>query len=165
MKFNKKCYSVLCLLSILSTCKAKLQSRTFGKCFFTEPQCPNQNITFHFYSREFQDKPVELNIGKPKTIYKAKFIKNRPLIVLLHGYTGHKDFAPNTQLRPAYFRKDNFNIISVDYKPLALEPCYYWATFNLATVANCTAQLLDYLIDEHFFKLESIHVIGFSLGK
>lgn len=138
--------------------------RFFRKCFFTDHQCPNNNITFHLYTREQQDKPTQLDMSRLKSITKAKFAKNRPLIVLIHGYTGHKDYSPNTQIRPAYFKKDEYNIISVDYKSLAPEPCYPFAVSNLPTVANCTAQLLDFLIDRNIFSLESIHVIGFSLG-
>jgi len=130
-----------------------------SQCFFTAHRCPNRNVTFYFYTRDTQNKPVQLNVNVPKSIKKARFVKNRPLIVLIHGYTGHKDFSPNKQIRPAYFKKDEFNIISVDYHPLAPEPCYLTAVYNLQTVANCTAQLLDYLMDNNMFELEAIHVV------
>lgn len=60
----------------------------------------------------------------------------------------------------AYLQHKDYNIISVDYRPLAPEPCYVQAVQNLPTVGNCTAQLIDYLIKESIFKLENIHVIG-----
>ncbi|KFB48158.1 AGAP007991-PA-like protein [Anopheles sinensis] len=100
----------------------------------------------------------------PDTIMNANFARGRPLIVLIHGYTGHRDYAPNPTIRPAYFAYDEFNIISVDYNPLALEPCYLQAVRNLPTVANCTAQLLDFIIGNNIIPLEDIHVVGFSLG-
>lgn len=134
------------------------------KCFFAEQRCPNQNISFFLYTRDSQDNPTQLDLSQPETLKRSNFVLNRPLVVLIHGYTGHRDFAPNRQIRPAYFKNDEFNIISVDYKYLALEPCYLFAVKNLPTVANCTAQLLDFLIDNNIFKIESIHVIGFSLG-
>lgn len=52
----------------------------------------------------------------------------------------------------------------MDYHPLALEPCYLQAVQNLPVVANCTAQLLDVLVSINAFKLDDIHIIGFSLG-
>ena len=52
----------------------------------------------------------------------------------------------------------------MDYRPLALEPCYIHAVQNLPVVAKCIAQLIDYLIDREIFKLDQFHVIGFSLG-
>ncbi|XP_053663195.1 uncharacterized protein LOC128712324 [Anopheles marshallii] len=113
---------------------------------------------------ETQDNPTELDMFNPASITGANFIRGRPLIVLIHGYTGHRDYAPNPTIRPAYFAYDEFNIISVDYKPLALEPCYLQAVRNLPTVANCTAQLLDLIIAHDIIPLDDIHVVGFSLG-
>lgn len=64
----------------------------------------------------------------------------------------------------AYLERSDYNVISVDYRPLAEEPCYYQAVQNLPVVAKCTAQLIDFLVSSKLFPLEQIHVIGFSLG-
>lgn len=62
-------------------------------------------------------------------------------------------------------RHGNYNIISVDYGPLAPEPCYVQAVRNLPLVARCSAQLIDTLIAERRLpSLDALHVIGFSLG-
>lgn len=58
----------------------------------------------------------------------------------------------------------NYNIISVDYKPIALEPCYIEAARNTELVGKCTAHLIDQLVQKHGFNLTQFHVIGFSLG-
>lgn len=134
------------------------------KCFETARRCPNENVTFWLYTRNTAQNPTQLNMFEPETIIEAPFVLDRPLIVLIHGYTGHKDYAPNTSIRPAYLAHGEYNIISLDYNPLALEPCYYQAVRNLAVVANCTAQLLDFMIDRNMFTLDDIHVVGFSLG-
>lgn len=131
-------------------------------------------------------------------VLKAPFVKGRPVILLLHGYTGHKDYSPNTEIRPgigtiittisytiyynfiqifnvfvidliniyvaAYLAYGEYNVISLDYHPLAPEPCYIQAVHNLPVVAKCSAQLLDYLIENKQFTLDDLHVIGFSLG-
>lgn len=84
--------------------------------------------------------------------------------MLLHGYTGHRDFSPNKEIRPAYFAHGDYNIISVDYGPLARKPCYFSAVRNLPTVANCSAQLLDYMEANQIMNMDKYNVIGFSLG-
>lgn len=155
---------MLFLILMLLSVELHAQSKFLRRCFFAPRHCPNQNVTFHLYTRDTQSLPTILDMNQPKAILRAKFAVSRPLIVLIHGYTGHKDFAPNRQIRPAYFERDEFNVISVDYRNLAMEPCYSFAVTNLPTVANCTAQLLDFLIDKNVFSLSSIHVIGFSLG-
>lgn len=38
------------------------------------------------------------------------------------------------------------------------------AVHNLPTVAKCTAQLLDFLMENKLFTLDDLHIIGFSLG-
>lgn len=103
-------------------------------------------------------------MANPSTILNAKFIRDRPLKILIHGYIGHRDFAPNDNIRPAYFQNNEYNIISLDYHPLVLDGCYIEGVRNLRTVGNCTAQLIDYLVTNSIFSFDSIHVIGFSLG-
>lgn len=92
------------------------------------------------------------------------FDQSAPLVFLIHGYTGHRDYAPNPQIRPAYLKYGKYNIITVDYQPLAPLPCYITAVQNLKTVANCTAQLIDYIVSRNIISMQRIHVIGFSLG-
>lgn len=99
-----------------------------------------------------------------QTVNSAPYAKGRPFLVLIHGYTGHKDFSPNSHLRPALFDNDEYNVISIDYGPLAPEPCYVQAVNNLPVVAKCTAQLLDYMMEQQTFTLDDLHIIGFSLG-
>lgn len=94
----------------------------------------------------------------------ANYVQGRPFVVLIHGYTGHKDYSPSTHIRPALFQNDDYNVISIDYNPLAQEPCYVQAVHNLPVVAKCTAQLLDYMMENQLFTLDDLHIIGFSLG-
>ncbi|XP_059046364.1 lipase member H-A-like [Achroia grisella] len=99
-----------------------------------------------------------------KSLESAPWVKGAPVKILSHGYTGHKDFSPNTEIRPAYMECCNYNIISIDYNPIAREPCYYSAATNTELVGKCTAQLIDELIQNHGFNISNFHLIGFSLG-
>lgn len=163
--FGKKLGLVCFLVVIVISCSAgTLPIINSRRCFVTDRQCPNVNVSFYLYTRETQKRPVKLDTSDPKSILSAKFAKDRPLVILAHGFTGDRDFSPNKQIRPAYFKKDEFNIVSLDYRELVLDPCYATAVANLQTVANCTAQLINFLLDENLFTLDSIHVIGFSLG-
>lgn len=64
----------------------------------------------------------------------------------------------------AYFQKGTYNIISVDYSPLARDDCYIAAVYNVPLVAKCTAQMIDTLIREKVLRMKDLHVVGFSLG-
>ncbi|KAG5675550.1 hypothetical protein PVAND_005446 [Polypedilum vanderplanki] len=157
--------SVLLALIINNLIKYSItQSSNLFGCLITQPECPNSNISFYLYTRETQDNPMRLDLNEPTSVKNAKYAQHQPLIIIIHGYTGDKDYSPNSHLRPAYFQRGEFNIISVDYNELAKYPCYFSAVTNTRTVANCTAQLIDFIIDNEIFNIESIHVIGFSLG-
>lgn len=64
----------------------------------------------------------------------------------------------------AYFAHGEYNIISADYSHLVKEPCYLQAANNVPLVGNCTAQMIDALVEYGLFTLQELHVIGFSLG-
>lgn len=51
-----------------------------------------------------QDSPYQLDPSKPDTITNANFVADVPLKVIIHGYTGNKDFTPNLELRPGNTR-------------------------------------------------------------
>ncbi|GBP49664.1 Pancreatic lipase-related protein 3 [Eumeta japonica] len=133
-------------------------------CVTPPMECPNINITFWLYTRSTQDTPHELKALDTETITSASWVKDAPVKILIHGYTGHKDFSPNTEIRPAYMECCDYNIISVDYNPIAREPCYFQAAANVQLVGKCTAQLIDTLVEKHNFPLSIFHVVGFSLG-
>lgn len=44
--------------------------------------------------------PHRLDVADMSTIQEAPFAAGRPFVMLLHGYTGHRDFSPNTEIRP-----------------------------------------------------------------
>lgn len=155
-------YKTLFLFLILRISQG--QSLGFFGCVTTKPECPNENVTFYFYTRETAENPKLLSLNEPESFNSANFIADRPLIILIHGYTGDHDYSPNSHIRPAFFERDEFNIVSIDYKTLAKYPCYLSAVRNIQTVSNCTAQFIDYIIDNDIFNVDSIHVIGFSLG-
>ncbi|XP_045447678.1 inactive pancreatic lipase-related protein 1-like [Melitaea cinxia] len=136
----------------------------FEECVVPPLVCPNENITFWLYTRANRDTPHELTVSDPDSIITAPWVENSPVKVLIHGYTGYKDYSPNTEIRPAYMECCDYNIISVDYNKLALEPCYIQAAQNTELVGMCLAQLIDELVQNYGFKLPQFHIIGFSLG-
>lgn len=58
----------------------------------------------------------------------------------------------------------DYNLISVDYNPIARDSCYIQAARNTELVGMCTAQLVDEMVKNYNFNLSKIHPIGFSLG-
>ncbi|CAG2067656.1 unnamed protein product [Timema podura] len=127
------------------------------------PSSTRPPTRFFIRVTESQDNPHQLDVASSDTIKSAIFKKGQPVKFIIHGWTGNKNFAPNPELRPAYLNLD-YNVISVDYGPLARDGCYIQATYNVDLVGNCSAQLLDALVKKGKISLEDIHIIGFSLG-
>lgn len=136
----------------------------FEKCYIADDKCPNSNVTFFLYTRQTMDSPTQLDMSNVQTVSTAILGKSKRVFVLLHGYTGYRDFSPNTEIRPEIFKNGEHSVISVDYGPLVPEPCYIQAVHNLPLVAKCTAQLLDFMMGNSMFALKNLHIIGFSLG-
>ncbi|KAH8271749.1 hypothetical protein KR044_003999, partial [Drosophila immigrans] len=131
-------------------------------CFVVKGiECPNENITFWLYSNTTRDAPVKL---KPLDLNPWDFQPPRPLKILLHGYTGHRDFAPNDHIRPVLLDNADVYVISIDYGPLVRSPCYTQAVQNLPLVSRCLAQLINNLVSKGIVQNDQIHIIGFSLG-
>ncbi|KAK9507430.1 hypothetical protein O3M35_007284 [Rhynocoris fuscipes] len=139
----------------------------FTSCIVAEEKCPNEHIKFYLYNRKISETSGLYEISEDEFSLKLAPLKtNSDLVVLLHGYTGNKDYSPNMELRPAFLTKYDINIISVDWSPLARSPCYVQAATNTDIVGLCTAKLLNSLFTmrPESVSCERTHVIGFSLG-
>ncbi|XP_050053058.1 pancreatic lipase-related protein 2-like [Aphis gossypii] len=137
--------------------------KKFKNCVNPSRECPNPNITFHLYTRITDD--YVLNYSSTESLKQAPFITNASIKLLIHGYTGHKNYSPNTELRPEYLKYQDLNVISVDYKELVQPPCYVQAVYNVPLVGKCTNKFLQKLFRvREDLKLFHLHVIGFSLG-
>lgn len=49
--------------------------------------------------RERANDPYELTFEE-KNLRTAPFLQNKPIKFLIHGYTGNRNFAPNSEIRP-----------------------------------------------------------------
>ncbi|KAJ4447146.1 hypothetical protein ANN_09147 [Periplaneta americana] len=65
---------------------------------------------------------------------------------------------------PGSLKVSNYNVIAAEYGDLMPDGCFVQAIINLPVIANCTAQLIDFLVKKLNVPLQDIHVIGFSLG-
>ncbi|XP_069682919.1 pancreatic lipase-related protein 3-like isoform X2 [Periplaneta americana] len=100
----------------------------------------------------------------PDNITSPLFMMGTPFKFLLHGHTTNHRETPNSVIGPVYLSSGNYNVIAPEYGQLVPDGCYVHATRNLPVIANCTAQLIDFLVNELNVPLQDIHVIGFSLG-
>ncbi|XP_015376767.1 PREDICTED: lipase member H-like isoform X2 [Diuraphis noxia] len=128
-------------------------------CIQATDNCPNEYIKFYLYTNE--NNTIELTEDSIKNI---TFASTNVLKVLIHGVKGSKDDDFNAVIRKAYFSQAEYNIITIDYYPLATSlKCYDVAVQNLPVIAKCLTQFLVAILDE-YDQFEYVHAIGFSLG-
>ncbi|KAE8745646.1 hypothetical protein FOCC_FOCC007647, partial [Frankliniella occidentalis] len=66
----------------------------------------------------------------------------RRTVLLVHGFNGGVDKAPTTTLRDAFLEAGGYNVLALDWSPLARYPCYAEAVRHSRTAARCGAQVL-----------------------
>ncbi|XP_067626165.1 pancreatic triacylglycerol lipase-like [Eurosta solidaginis] len=163
---------IICILLTVLLCQIQqvfganaLQGAIAGlfdpSCVVVEGECPNKDVTFWLYTNGTANEPVLLD---PLNLQKTDFPIRRPVKILIHGYTGYRDYAPNSYIRPVLLEYEDVYVISIDYGPLVREPCYAQAVENLPLVSRCLAQLINNLVERDIVPIEDFHVIGFSLG-
>lgn len=82
--------------------------------------------------------------------------------IVVHGYGGLSvDFA-SRNVTEAY-QLAGFNVIEVNWSPLALTPCYITSFINTWHVGQCIA-ILAVSLSTVGITPQKIHVVGFSLG-
>lgn len=66
-------------------------------------------FVFYFFwfifSPETKNDPFQLNLEDEDSLEKAPFLSGLPVKMLIHGYTGHRNFSPNTEIRPGKLNK------------------------------------------------------------
>ncbi|XP_022178948.1 pancreatic triacylglycerol lipase-like [Myzus persicae] len=156
----KKVFLGLTLWFVIVTCRSTESSKR-NLCIQATDNCPNEHIKLYLYTNKTKNDPVEITEDSIKNI---EFATTFDLKILIHGIKGSKDDDFNTILRDAYFSQAEYNIITIDYFPIATSlKCYSVAVQNLPIIAKCITQFLVAILDE-YDQFVYVHAIGFSLG-
>ncbi|XP_012156886.1 pancreatic lipase-related protein 2 isoform X2 [Ceratitis capitata] len=124
--------------------------------------CPHKYLGFHLYTEKSPRRGVTLNIHNPLSLFKGGFSRHRETAIIIHGFNGTAVDMHLQFLKDAYLSRD-FNVITVDWRPLTRYPCYLHALINTRLTAQCTAQVYSFLT-HHGAIREKITCIGHSLG-
>ncbi|KAI5750754.1 hypothetical protein M8J77_001006 [Diaphorina citri] len=123
------------------------------------------DVKFMLYTRKNpKDPEVRSMTAECKPVFKH-FKPSRRTKILVHGFGDNSDESLMFPLlRDAYLEKDDYNIFTVDWSPLAKVPWYNSAARNTMPVGIHTARFIDHLIDSTGADARDVHLVGFSLG-
>ena len=139
----------------------------FGQCQKSHDVI-STNITltrFYLWTRANPTVEQELIWGDLSSLSDSNFNSSLPTKVLVHGCTGNgkQQWVLNT--RDNYLSQGNYNILSVDYAPLA--ECFPWygiAVANIKKIGPYVGQLLRLMTENLQVSANNIHLVGWSLG-
>ncbi|KAK4886939.1 hypothetical protein RN001_003210 [Aquatica leii] len=115
------------------------------------------DISFLLYVRN-KNKSVELNDTNVNTI-----LPNKKLIVIIHGWLADAFAYGMQDLKNAYLKRYNCNVIIVDWKSIS-HNLYSTAVCKLPKIAKHVVDLLVVLRKQAEISSSHIHIIGHSLG-
>uniref|UniRef100_A0A0A1XE33 Pancreatic lipase-related protein 2 n=1 Tax=Zeugodacus cucurbitae TaxID=28588 RepID=A0A0A1XE33_ZEUCU len=124
-----------------------------------------KDINFLLYTNKNPQSPQNLYLSDERRLSKSNFDLQQPLAIYIHGFsesaTGDKQSSQ--QLKDAFLKAGNYNVILVDWSPMTVMPWYTNAVENLPVAARFIARFLRFLV-ANGYQTRHIHLIGFSLG-
>ncbi|XP_068972803.1 pancreatic triacylglycerol lipase-like [Bombus flavifrons] len=124
----------------------------------------DSQVSYVLYTRSGPENGTQLYTNDTKGLHNSNFDPSRQTKFITHGW---KSSAMNTGLvdmKEAYLKYNNYNVIMVDWQPLAASTFYLGPMRNTERVGRTSAEFIDFLVAETELKTENIHFIGHSLG-
>lgn len=119
---------------------------------------------FHLYTRERADIATSLVYTQPISITQSYFSSDRPTKVIVHGLNNDETSEWIIDMRKAFLKQGDYNVIAVHWAKGARLTNYAKASANVRLVATQVKVLLNLLQRVAGLKLMDVHLIGHSLG-
>ncbi|XP_001605911.2 pancreatic lipase-related protein 2 [Nasonia vitripennis] len=123
----------------------------------------DREIGFFLYSRDNPAEPVALRIGDVAIFKTSNFNVDKPMKVLIHGWTDTGSSSWVQDVRKNYLKAGDYNVVVVDWSVASLKD-YLTASRLSRQVGDHVSQFLEFLMMEGIVIPEDIHVLGHSLG-
>lgn len=105
----------------------------------------------------------QIIVGDLQRLLNTSIDLNKQLTVIIHGWESSNKSAHIVKVKDKYLEKKDYNIILVDWAPLASNPTYIMPVSDTKKVASHIIDLLYFLIN-YGASLDKIHLVGHSLG-
>lgn len=92
------------------------------------------------------------------------FNASNQLKIVTHGWLSSQSTEWLQKMKSSFLKKDDLNVILVDWSELAENPVYPWSAFATRYVGKRIAKLLAAVQRTYQLGGDSVHLIGHSLG-
>ncbi|KAK0176250.1 hypothetical protein PV328_000403 [Microctonus aethiopoides] len=141
-------------------------NQPYGSCSECQPVVLERDVQFHLYTRNNPMLPQKLQINNENSLINSNFNSKHNTIILIHGFTESASMSFAKTISTEYLKRDDYNVIRVDWKKLAAGPLHYYsiASDNVPLVGKQTSKLIKWLKTKKKISISKLHIIGFSLG-
>lgn len=122
------------------------------------------DVFIRVVTRSNWNDPRHIALNNVAHLRASPFNRLHPTRVIIHGWLNDANSRINHLIPNAYLERGNFNILVVDWSRGAINPYYPTARNHIFDVGHYVAQFLDFLRREDNFNMDSLIVIGHSLG-
>ncbi|KAH8306409.1 hypothetical protein KR018_010765, partial [Drosophila ironensis] len=119
-------------------------------------------VNFYLYTKSNPTKGKSIK-ATDKSIAASNFNGAHPTRFVIHGWTQSYLNSMNKDIRDAWLSKGDYNIIVVDWAR-ARSVDYATSVLAVAKTGKKVAAMVNFLKDSHGLSLDSLYLIGHSLG-
>lgn len=117
---------------------------------------------FYLYTKKNPKKAQQIS-DSAKSIQKSYFNPDHPTKFIIHGFIQRKGSGMNKKIRNSFLGNEECNVVVVDWaRARSLD--YLSSVFAVPKVGEKVAKMIDYLTLNHGMDIESLTVVGHSLG-
>lgn len=92
------------------------------------------------------------------------FNSSNKVKIVTHGWLSAETTEWLQKIKSSFLKKNDYNVILVDWSELADNPIYPWSAFSTRYVGKRVAKLLTAIQSTYQIGGENVHLIGHSLG-
>ncbi|XP_030573757.1 phospholipase A1-like [Drosophila novamexicana] len=119
-------------------------------------------VSFYLYTKSNPTDGKEIKSSE-SSIHDSHFNKDHPTRFVIHGWTQSHSDSMNTEITRAWLSRGDYNIIIVDWAR-ARSIDYASSVIAVPGAGAKVGEMIKYLHDSHGMSLDSLMVIGHSLG-
>ncbi|XP_035723151.1 pancreatic triacylglycerol lipase-like [Vespa mandarinia] len=124
----------------------------------------SENISYILYTRSGPENGTRLMINDTAGLLDSDFKASRKTKFITHGWKSSSMSSGLRNMKEAYLQHDDYNVILVDWEPLAASTFYLGPMQNTVRVGKDAANFIDFLVTETDLTAENVHFLGHSLG-
>ncbi|KOC63514.1 Pancreatic triacylglycerol lipase [Habropoda laboriosa] len=121
-------------------------------------------VSFLLYTRSGPENGTQLYRNDRQGLLNSNFKRSRLTKFITHGWKSSAMSSGLVKMKDEYLKYYDYNVIMVDWQPLAASTFYLGPMHNTKNVGETVAQFIDFLVRETGLKPKDVHFLGHSLG-